>query len=121
MLAAGDKKDKYDTKGLIFIHNNDKEKAKTKSNTQKENVSSSSEEVKNKKEKTKQKKNKKSKKEKKEEANNQQQTNSSLPVIETPQAPAIKPVTRINGVDLMPLDDIKKPDLKPHGYSIFSE
>jgi hypothetical protein len=125
LLAKGEKKDKYDTKGLIFLHNKDKETAKAEASAQYQNqeVSAVSEEktkTKNKKDKkVKQKKNKKSKNN--ENVNNQEQTTPSLPVIETPQTQTIKPVTRINGIDLMPLDEIKKPDLKPHGYSIFAE
>ena len=125
LLAKGEKKDKYDTKGLIFLHNKDKETAKAEASAQYQNqeVSAVSEEktkIKNKKDKkVKQKKNKKSKNN--ENVNNQEQTTPSLPVIETPQTQTIKPVTRINGIDLMPLDEIKKPDLKPHGYSIFAE
>ena len=128
LLAAANKKDKYDTKGLIFLHNKDKETAvaeakakQAEKDTQQivETVADETQvsEQKNKKgKKVKQKKEKKSKKAK--EENTSQEI---VPEITTPQTQTIKPVNRVNGVNLLPLDDIKAPDLKPHGYSIFAE
>ena len=147
-LLAAEKKDKYDTKGLIFLHNKDKETAIKEINAQKaldkiqqettevaEETEEITQEVKNKKEKVKktnkkdkkvkekkEKKGKKTKNKEKSEKTEQhiiQQPEQIIPLSTHPHEN--KSFTKVNGVDLIPLDEIRKPDLKPHGYSIFAE
>ena len=121
LLAKGEKKDKYDTKGLIFLHNTEKEKAKQETQQQAEQQVSE-EETTAKTKKDKKAKKKKKKKKKKNKNNQEQEVNQKevAPIIPTPEK-TIKLKTRVNGIELLPLDDIRKPDLKPHGYSIFEE
>lgn len=123
-----EKKDKYDTKGLIFLHNKDKQTAKAEANAQntaslqEQTVETENSSVKSKKDKkSKDKKDKKNKKSKNKEQVTEQTTTQEQQIVPILPAQNIKPVTKINGVDLMPLDDIKKPDLTPHGYSIFRD
>lgn len=97
------KRDPYDTKGFIFLHDKQPDAS---------NYQDTTNNVKETTQKTKKHKDKKSK----EISQNAENT----------KAGEIKPVeaqktNKYHGVELMPLDDIKAPDLKPHGYSIFEK
>lgn len=123
-----EKKDKYDTKGLIFIHKNTNkeeaiEEAKAKQKMTKEEKAQYEKKVKEEKKIEKKEKKEKSKKSKKEpkQKTSQTSTEQTIPLNTTPQVENFAPVQKINGVQLIPLDEIRKPDLKPNGYSIFAE
>ncbi len=100
------KKDKYSTKGLIFLHNNQtEEQEETYAQTP---VDSQTVEA------TKPEKTKKSKKKAKEEKT--VEVNFSTP---NPNS-AMPKTQKFNGVELLPLDEIKAPNFYKNG-SIFSE
>lgn len=100
------KKDPYDTKGLIFLHNNQPDAAST-------NTTTSDTEIMTEKQ-TKQKA-KKEKQLKKEAQKLEKMDNAEIVAPEEN-----KPKGQMfHGVELLPLDEIQAPDLKPNGYSIF--
>ena len=133
LLAA--KADKYSTKGLIFVHDNDRYKKeswemtpeeqeearqKAKEEQQAAKAASSEEPVKKSKRKSR-------RESKQEEVNETRQSTSSqqqqlLPVLPAAQQQVQKPKT-YNGVELLPLDTIKTPErqFRKNGYSIFAE
>ncbi len=103
------KQDRYSTKGLIFLHDTEDKTEEIQQEEQKP-----------------QEKAKKEKKQKQPKATQNPQATSTNAVTQTqtqvqpkPQTPA-KKTTTFYGVELLPLDDIRVPDLKPNGYSIFA-
>ena len=106
------KRDPYDTKGFIFLHdkqpdmNNYTDKVSTQTAP------------------TQKKESKKTKKQQKKEAKLLQEGTQKIEKMDKAEilAPAnSKPQAQnFHGVELLPLDDIKAPDLKPNGYSIFT-
>lgn len=125
--------DKYSTKGLIFVHDNDRykkeswemtpeEQEEARQQTKAANAAAQSEEEPQKKSK------RKSKRESKQEeaqtaeqsASNQQQ--QLMPVLPASQQQVQQP-RKYNGVELLPLDTIKAPErqFRKNGYSIFAE
>ena len=127
------KTDKYSTKGLIFVHDNDRYKKeswemtpeeqedarlKAKEEQQSAKAASSEEPVKKSKRKSK-------RESKQEEPKTTQQTPASqqlMPVLPAAQQQVQKPRT-YNGVELLPLDTIRTPErqFRKNGYSIFAE
>ena len=100
------KKDPYDTKGLIFLHDKKPEENTSAENTQ--TIAPAEE---------KQTKNKiKKQKPLKKEAKKLEKMDNAE--IVAPEENKPKP-QNFHGVELLPLDEIKAPDLKPNGYSIF--
>ena len=100
------KQDRYSTKGLIFLHDTEDKTQDVQPEEQKPQE--------------------KAKKEKKQKQPKTQTPQTTKPAEQTqpaaqpkPQTPA-KKTTTFYGVELMPLDDIRVPDLKPNGYSIFA-
>ncbi len=133
LLAA--KADKYSTKGLIFVHDNDRykkeswemtpeeqEEARQKAKEEQQSAKAASSE-----EPVKKSKRKSRRESKQEEVNETRQSTSSqqqqlLPVLPAAQQQVQKPKT-YNGVELLPLDTIKTPErqFRKNGYSIFAE
>ena len=133
LLAA--KADKYSTKGLIFVHDNDRykkeswemtpeeqEEARLKAKEEQQSAKAASSE-----EPVKKSKRKSRRESKQEEVNETRQSTSSqqqqlLPVLPAAQQQVQKPKT-YNGVELLPLDTIKTPErqFRKNGYSIFAE
>ena len=133
LLAA--KADKYSTKGLIFVHDNDRykkeswemtpeeqEEARQKAKEEQQSAKAASSE-----EPVKKSKRKSRRESKQEEVNATRQLTSSqqqqlLPVLPAAQQQVQKPKT-YNGVELLPLDTIKTPErqFRKNGYSIFAE
>ena len=133
LLAA--KADKYSTKGLIFVHDNDRykkeswemtpeeqEEARQKAKEEQQSAKAASSE-----EPVKKSKRKSRRESKQEEVNATRQSTSSqqqqlLPVLPAAQQQVQKPKT-YNGVELLPLDTIKTPErqFRKNGYSIFAE
>ena len=133
LLAA--KADKYSTKGLIFVHDNDRykkeswemtpeeqEEARLKAKEEQQSAKAASSE-----ETVKKSKRKSRRESKQEEVNETRQSTSSqqqqlLPVLPAAQQQVQKPKT-YNGVELLPLDTIKTPErqFRKNGYSIFAE
>ena len=133
LLAA--KADKYSTKGLIFVHDNDRykkeswemtpeeqEEARLKAKEEQQSAKAASSE-----EPVKKSKRKSRRESKQEEVNATRQSTSSqqqqlLPVLPAAQQQVQKPKT-YNGVELLPLDTIKTPErqFRKNGYSIFAE
>ncbi len=125
------KVDSHSTKGLIFIHNN---ASTSQIQTEVPAVEQTEQKVSKKDKKnakTKVKTDKKSKKTSKKQSKKSQEINANTSEIpetqqqpelnyQTQQQPQSPQKTRFNGVELMPLDEIRKPDLKPYGYSIFN-
>lgn len=133
LLAS--KADKYSTKGLIFVHDNDRykkeswemtpeeqEEARLKAKEEQQSAKAASSE-----EPVKKSKRKSRRESKQEEVNATRQSTSSqqqqlLPVLPAAQQQVQKPKT-YNGVELLPLDTIKTPErqFRKNGYSIFAE
>ena len=133
LLAS--KADKYSTKGLIFVHDNDRykkeswemtpeeqEEARLKAKEEQQSAKAASSE-----EPVKKSKRKSRRESKQEEVNTTRQSTSSqqqqlLPVLPAAQQQVQKPKT-YNGVELLPLDTIKTPErqFRKNGYSIFAE
>lgn len=133
LLAS--KADKYSTKGLIFVHDNDRykkeswemtpeeqEEARLKAKEEQQSAKAASSE-----EPVKKSKRKSRRESKQEEVNATRQSTSSqqqqlLPVLPAAQQQVQKPKT-YNGVELLPLDTIKAPErqFRKNGYSIFAE
>lgn len=122
------KVDRYSTKGLIFIHNNQPTTSQSLVNEVKSEDSSKAKKDKKVKE-TKKKSNKNPKKVNTNKTSKVKE--SSVKEVEVNQTPNVQsPQIELqnlqnksvdfNGVKLLPLDEIKKPELTPHGYSIFS-
>ena len=117
------KKDPYDTKGLIFLHDKQPDKSNYETNVSVDDVKSEVE--------TKQKQKQKQKKTKGKINQTQEQPTQQPQQAENKQEPPHynpvdyytpkKPMQKFNGVELLPLDEIKAPDLKPNGYSIFAK
>ena len=102
------KKDPYDTKGFIFLHDKQPD-LKNYTDTEKSTDNLVKEE------KTKKTNTKKDKKVKEVSQKLEQIDNKEIVAPQsTPKA------TNFHGVELLPLDEIKVPDLKPNGYSIFA-
>lgn len=100
------KKDPYDTKGLIFLHDKQPDANNLSDSTPAPAVTTE-----------KQTKNK-AKKEKQLQKESQKLETMDKQEIVAPEENKSKP-QNFHGVELLPLDDIKAPDLKPNGYSIF--
>lgn len=98
------KRDPYDTKGLIFLHDKKPDEVNYK------DVSTPVISDKPTKE--------KAKKEKKLRKETQKLEKMDNAEIVAPEQNKPKP-QNFHGVELLPLDEIKAPDLKPNGYSIF--
>lgn len=133
LLAS--KADKYSTKGLIFVHDNDRykkeswemtpeeqEEARQKAKEEQQSAKAASSE-----EPVKKSKRKSRRESKQEEVNATRQSTSSqqqqlLPVLPAAPQQVQKPKT-YNGVELLPLDTIKTPErqFRKNGYSIFAE
>jgi len=100
------KKDPYDTKGLIFLHDkqpdaqNYTDTPSTTTTTEKQTK-------------------KKKKEEKQLQKESQKLETMDKAEILAPEQNKPKP-QNFHGVELLPLDEIKAPDLKPNGYSIFA-
>ncbi len=99
------KKDPYDTKGLIFLH----DKKPDESNYQDTQTAVTTTEKQTK---------KKAKNEKRLQKESQKLETMDKAEIVAPEANKPKP-QNFHGVELLPLDEIQAPDLKPNGYSIF--
>ena len=99
------KKDPYDTKGLIFLH--DKKPDENNYQETPSEVTTSEKQVKT-----------KTKKEKQLKKESQKIEAMDKAEIVAPEQNKPKP-QNFHGVELLPLDEIKAPDLKPNGYSIF--
>ncbi len=97
------KRDPYDTKGFIFLHDKQPDAS---------NYQDTTNNVKETTQKTKKQKDKKSKE------ISQKPENTKAGEIKSAE---VQKTNKYHGVELMPLDDIKAPDLKPHGYSIFEK
>lgn len=103
------KRDPYDTKGLIFLHDKQPDPANyttTDNSAVTSDNKSKSNKAKKETEKTLNKEAKKLEKMDNEEIVNPQKEQKTI---------------KYHGVDLLPLDEIKAPDLKPNGYSIFMQ
>ncbi len=105
------KRDPYDTKGFIFLHDKQPD-MNNYTDTASTQVAP-----------TQTKEKKKTKKQQKKEAKMLQEETQKIEKMDKAEilAPADnKPkAPNFHGVELLPLDDIKVPDLKPNGYSIF--
>ena len=102
------KRDPYDTKGFIFLH----DKQPDMNNYTDTNV----QDVKNTVKEEKPKKQKKAEKKLKEVTKEIEKIDNAEIINPQPQPKT----TNFHGVELLPLDEIKAPDLKPNGYSIFA-
>lgn len=112
-----EKKDPHDLKGLIFVHDNQPDAANYQDSGTSSKVTNSDDNASQ--ETKKQKRGRKARKEAEQSVNTQASKTELKPLQHAVQT---KPKTeKFNGVELMPLDDIKSPDLKPNGYSIFAE
>ena len=100
------KKDPYDTKGLIFLHDKQPD-ANNYTDTAQASAVTTEKQSKN-----------KAKKEKQLKKESQKLETMDKQEIVAPEENKPKP-QNFQGVELLPLDEIKAPDLKPNGYSIF--
>ena len=97
--------EKYSTKGLIFLHS---ERQQPKEETLTDVLKTVAEDRKS------------SKSKKSKDKKNNSKTNETKPTEQIQQVH--KPKTNTyNGVELLPLDEIKAPDTHRKGYSIFAE
>ena len=108
------KRDPYDTKGFIFLHDKQPDAdnyADAETNTVQPTVSNKSESKKTKRQ--------KQKEEKMLHEETQKIEKMDKNEIIAPEEHKSK-ATNYHGVELLPLDEIKAPDLRPNGYSIFA-
>lgn len=126
--------DKYSTKGLIFVHDNDRYKKESWEMTPEEQeearqqakaanaAAQNEEEPQTKKSKRKSKRSSNSEEAQAPQQATTKQETQLMPVL--PAAQPVQPKTRTyNGVELLPLDTIKVPErqFRKNGYSIFAE
>lgn len=108
------KRDPYDTKGFIFLHDKQPDAdnyADAETNTVQPTVSNKSESKKTKRQKQKE---DKMLHEETQKIEKMDKNEIIAPEGHKPEA------TNYHGVELLPLDEIKAPDLRPNGYSIFA-
>ena len=108
------KRDPYDTKGFIFLHDKQPDAdnyADAETNTVQPTVSNKSESKKTKRQKQKE---EKMLHEETQKIEKMDKNEIIAPEGHKPEA------TNYHGVELLPLDEIKAPDLRPNGYSIFA-
>lgn len=131
LIAA--KTDKYSTKGLIFVHDNDRykkaswemtpeEQEEARQQKKAENLTESTEEEPVKKSKRKSKRSSNQEETKTTQQAPALQQQQMKPVLPAAQQQVQKPRT-YNGIELLPLDTIRTPErqFRKNGYSIFAE
>ena len=131
LIAA--KTDKYSTKGLIFVHDNDRykkaswemtpeEQEEARQQKKAENLTESTEEEPVKKSKRKSKRSSNQEETKTTQQAPAPQQQQLKPVLPATQQQVQKPRT-YNGIELLPLDTIRTPErqFRKNGYSIFAE
>ncbi len=131
LIAA--KTDKYSTKGLIFVHDNDRykkaswemtpeEQEEARQQKKAENLTESTEEEPVKKSKRKSKRSSNQEETKTTQQAPAPQQQQLKPVLPAAQQQVQKPRT-YNGIELLPLDTIRTPErqFRKNGYSIFAE